>query len=247
MQVRNYIHIIFTFVLIVSCTSEKVLFKDIPENISIKVPEAVITYGDLIDVKISSLTNQSTSIFSPIAMDKIGTIRDAEARKLDAYLVDSSGNIDIAYIGKIKAYGLTCSTLSDSIKNKLLEYVKTPSVSTKILNFRVSILGQVASPGTFNVIDQNMSFTELITRAGGFSKNADPTNVKIIRNINNKITTAYIDLTSFEFINSEYYFLKQNDKVYVRPDNASLAFDFGFLRNAGALSLLTSIIILISR
>ena len=247
MQVRNYIHIIFTFILIVSCTSEKVLFKDIPENISIKVPEAVITYGDLIDVKISSLTNQSTSIFSPIAMDKIGTIRDAEARKLDAYLVDSSGNIDITYIGKIKAYGLTCSSLSDSIKNKLLEFVKTPSVSTKILNFRVSILGQVASPGTFNVIDQNMSFTELISRAGDFSKNADPTNVMIIRNVNNKITTAYIDLTSFEFFNSEYYFLKQNDKVYVRPDNASLAFDFGFLRNAGALSLLTSIIILISR
>ena len=247
MQVRNYIHIIFTFVLIVSCTSEKVLFKNIPENISIKVPEAVITYGDLIDVKISSLTNHSTSIFSPIAMDKIGTIRDAEARKLDAYLVDSSGNIDITYIGKIKAYGLTCSSLSDSIKNKLLEFVKTPSVSTKILNFRVSILGQVASPGTFNVIDQNMSFTELISRAGDFSKNADPTNVMIIRNVNNKITTAYIDLTSFEFFNSEYYFLKQNDKVYVRPDNASLAFDFGFLRNAGALSLLTSIIILISR
>jgi len=247
LQVRNYIHIILTFVLIVSCTSEKVLFKDIPENISIKVPEAVITYGDLIDVKISSLTNQSTSIFSPIAMDKIGTIRDAEARKLDAYLVDSSGNIDIAYIGKIKAYGLTCSSLSDSIKNKLLEFVKTPSVSTKILNFRVSILGQVGSPGTFDVIDQNMSFTELISRAGDFSKNADPTNVMIIRNVNNKITSAYIDLTSFEFFNSEYYFLKQNDKVYVRPDNASLAFDFGFLRNAGALSLLTSIIILISR
>ena len=175
MQVRNYIHIIFTFVLIVSCTSEKVLFKDIPENISIKVPEAVITYGDLIDVKISSLTNQSTSIFSPIAMDKIGTIRDAEARKLDAYLVDSSGNIDIPYIGKIKAYGLTCSSLSDSIKNKLLEFVKTPSVSTKILNFRVSILGQVASPGTFNVIDQNMSFTELITRAVSYTHLTLPT------------------------------------------------------------------------
>ena len=237
----------FSFILVISCSSNKILFKDIPENISIKVPEAVITYGDLIDVKISSLTNQSTSIFSPIAMDKIGTIRDAEARKLDAYLVDSSGNIDITYIGKIKAYGLTCSSLSDSIKNKLLEFVKTPSVSTKILNFRVSILGQVGSPGTFDVIDQNMSFTELISRAGDFSKNADPTNVMIIRNVNNKITTAYIDLTSFEFFNSEYYFLKQNDKVYVRPDNASLAFDFGFLRNAGALSLLTSIIILISR
>jgi len=247
LQVRNYIHIILTFVLIVSCTSEKILFKDIPENISIKVPEAVITYGDLIDVKISSLTNQSTSIFSPIAMDKIGTIRNAEARKLDGYLVDSSGNIDIPYIGKIKAYGLTCSSLSDSIKNKLLEFVKTPNVSTKILNFRVSILGEVNSPGTFDVINQNMSFTELISRAGDLNNNADPTNVMIIRNINNKITTTYIDLTSFDFFNSEYYFLKQNDKVYVRPDNASLTFDFGIFRNVGALSLLTSIIIFISR
>ena len=247
LNLKKYTFLILLFLLVTSCSNSKVLFKNIPENIKVKIPEAVITYGDLIDVKISSLSNASTSIFSPIAMDKIGTIRDAEARKLDAYLVDSSGNIDIPYIGKIKAYGLTCSSLSDSIKIKLLEFVKTPSVSTKILNFRVSILGQVASPGTFEVIDQNMSFTELISRAGDFSKNADPSNVMIIRNINNKITTAYIDLTSFEFFNSEYYFLKQNDKVYVRPDNASLAFDFGFLRNAGALSLLTSIIILISR
>ena len=237
----------FSFILVISCSSNKILFKDIPENISIKVPEAVITYGDLIDVKISSLTNQSTSIFSPIAMDKIGTIRDAEARKLDAYLVDSFGNIDIPYIGKIKAYGLTCTSLSNSIKNKLLEFVKTPSVSTKILNFRVSILGEVAKPGTFDVIDQNMTFIELISRAGDFNKNADPTKVMIIRSSNDEIETHYLDLTSYEFFTSEYYFLKQNDKIYVRPDNASLAFDFGILRNAGALSLLTSIIILIIR
>ena len=247
MHSKNYIILMFSFILVISCSSNKILFKDIPENISIQVPEAVITYGDLIDVKISSLTNQSTSIFSPIAMDKIGTIRDAEARKLDAYLVDSSGNIDIPYIGIIKAYGLTCTSLSGSIKNKLLEFVKTPSVSTKILNFRVSILGEVANPGTFDVIDQNMTFIELISRAGDFNKNADPTKVMIIRSSNNEIETHYLDLTSYEFFTSEYYFLKQNDKIYVRPDNASLAFDFGILRNAGALSLLTSIIILIIR
>ena len=69
----------------------------------------------------------------------------------------------------------------------------------------------------------------------------------IIRSSNDEIETRFLDLTSHEFLNSEYYFLKQNDKIYVKPDNASLAFDFGFLRNAGALSLLTSIIILIVR
>lgn len=247
MDLKKYFLLIISFISIVSCSNSKVLFKNIPENLEIKVPEAVITYGDLIDVKISSLNNLSTSIFSPIAMDKIGTIRNAEARKLDGYLVDSSGDIDIPFLGKVKALGLTCASLSESIKIKLEEYVKNPSVRTKILNFRVSVLGEVGKPGTFNVIDQNISFTELISRAGDFNKNADPTRVMIIRNSNNKIKTQYLDLTSYEFLNSEYYFLKQNDKIYVRPDNSSLAFDFGILRNAGAFSLLTSIIILISR
>ena len=127
------------------------------------------------------------------------------------------------------------------------EYTQNPNVRTKILNFRVSILGEVARPGTFEVINQNISFTELISRAGDFKKNADPTKVMIIRNSNNEIETHYVDLTSQEFFTSAYYFLKQNDKIYVRPDKASLAFDFGILRNAGVLSLLTSIVVLIVR
>ena len=247
MNLKKYTFLILLFLLVTSCSNSKVLFKNIPENIKVKIPEAVITYGDLIDVNISSLNNQSTSIFSPTTLGKIGTIRNAEARKLDGYLVDGMGNIDLPILGKIKALGLTCSSLSESIKLKLKEYVQNPNVRTKILNFRVSILGEVAKPGTFEVINQSISFTELISRAGDFNKNADPTKVMIIRNSNDKIETRYLDLTSHEFLNSEYYFLKQNDKIYVRPDNASLAFDFGFLRNAGALSLLTSIIILIVR
>ena len=235
------------FLLVLSCSSRKVLFRNIPENIKVKIPEAVITYGDLIDINISSLNNQSTSIFSPTTLSKIGTIRNAEARKLDGYLVDGMGEIDLPILGKIKALGLTCSSLSESIKLKLKEYVQNPNVRTKILNFRVSILGEVGKPGTFEVINQSISFTELISRAGDFNKNADPTKVMIIRNSNDEIETRYVDLTSHEFLNSEYYFLKQNDKIYVRPDNASLAFDFGLFRNVGALSLLVSIIILIVR
>ena len=244
---KKIINLIIAIFLILGCSNSKLLFKNIPEDLEIKIPEAIINYGDLIDVNISSLNNQSTSIFTPSSIDKIGTIRNGEARKLDGYLVDSSGCIDIRILGKIKALGLTCSSLSESIKLKLKEYVQNPNVRTKILNFRVSILGEVGKPGTFEVINQNISFTELISRAGDFNKNADPTKVLIIRNSNNKIETQYLDLTSYEFMNSEYYYLKQNDKIYVRPDNTSLAFDFGFLRNAGALSLLTSILILIVR
>jgi polysaccharide export outer membrane protein len=69
----------------------------------------------------------------------------------------------------------------------------------------------------------------------------------LLRNVNNKIETKYLDLTSHEFLNSEDYFLKQNDIVYVRPDSASLAFDFGILRNTAMYSLLTTIVILLIR
>ena len=248
MHFKNYIILAFILLSLVSCSTNKILFKDIPENTSIKIPEAVITYGDLIDVNISSLNNQSTSIFSAQqSMDKIGTIRNAEARKLDGYMVDSSGNIDIPILGIVKASGMTCSSLSKSIKKDIKKYVLNPNVRIKILNFRVSILGQVTNPGTIEVINQNISFTELISRAGDLKKNADPTKVMLLRNVDNKVQTKYLDLTSNEFLNSEYYYLKQNDVVYVRPDNASLAFDFGILRNISSLALLATTILLIIR
>ena len=81
MHFKNYKTLAFVFLTLVSCTSQKLLFKNIPDGTSIKIPEAVITYGDLIDVNISSLNNQSTSIFSAQqSMDKIGTIRNSEAK-----------------------------------------------------------------------------------------------------------------------------------------------------------------------
>jgi len=245
---KTYIILTSVLVSLVSCSSNKILFKNIPDNTSIKIPEAVITIGDMIDINISSLNNLSTSIFSARqSMDKIGTIRNAEARKLDGYLVDSSGNVDIPIIGIVKASGMTCSSLSKSIKKDIKEYVLNPNVRIKILNFRVSILGEVSKPGTIEVINQNISFTELISRAGDLKKNADPTKVMLLRNVNNRIETKYLDLTSNEFLNSKYYYLKQNDVVYVRPDNASLAFDFGVLRNTAMYSLLTTAIILLTR
>ena len=206
MHFKNYIILAFILLSLVSCSSNKILFKDIPENTSIKIPEAVITNGDLIDINISSLNNLSTSIFSAQqSIDKIGSVRNSEARKLDGYLVDSLGNVDIPIIGIIKASGMTCSALSESIKKDITEYVLNPNVRIKILNFRVSILGEVAKPGAFEVINQSISFIELISRAGDLKKNADPTKIMLLRNLDNKVQTKYLDLTSNEFLNSEYY------------------------------------------
>ncbi len=238
--------LIFFLISILGCSGPKVLFKGMPQNIDLKIPEATIVLGDIIDIRISSLNSESAAIFSTnmrLRTDNSGLI----ARKLDGYLIDSSGDIEIPIIGKIKAAGLTCSSLTDIVKKRLIEYVLKPHVKIKILNFRVSILGEVNRPGTFDVVDQNISLPELISKAGDFKKNADPTKVMLIRDIDGKIETNYLDLTSSNFLNSEYYFLKQNDKIYVQPDNASLAFDFGFFRNLADLALITSIILLLTK
>ena len=210
------------------------------------MPDAIITNGDILDINIGSLNRESTLIFSQNSNHNNWS-QNLESRKIDGYLVDSSGNIDMPIIGIIKASGLTCFEFSEFLKISLKEYVLNPSVRTKILNFRVSILGEVNRPGTFNVINQNISLTELISTAGGFTNNANPSKILIIRDANNEIETRYVDLTSYEFINSEYYFLKQNDEVYVKPDKASLAFDFGILRNIGSIALLATTLLLIFR
>ena len=232
--------------LFASCSNNKLLFKNIPENLSIAMPEAIITNGDILDINIGSLNRESTLIFSQNSNHNNWS-QNLETRKIDGYLVDSSGNIDMPIIGIIKASGLTCFEFSEFLKISLKEYVLNPSVRTKILNFRVSILGEVNRPGTFNVINQNISLTELISTAGGFTNNANPSKILIIRDANNEIETRYVDLTSYEFINSEYYYLKQNDEVYVKPDNASLAFDFGILSKIGSIALIATTLLLIFR
>jgi len=210
------------------------------------MPEAIITNGDILDINISSLNRESTIIFSQNSNNNNWS-QSLETRKIDGYLVDSSGNIEMPIVGSIKASGLTCFEFSELLKISLKEYVLNPSVRTKILNFRVSILGEVNNPGTFNVINQNISLIELISTAGGFKNNANPSKILIIRDANNEVETHYVDLTSYEFINSEYYYLKQNDEVYVKPDKVSLAFDFGILRNISSIALIATTLLLIFR
>ena len=245
MKRRTFIFIILLLLFGTSCSSNKILFNNIPFDLRIEIPEPTIIKGDILDINISSLNNQSSSIFSSTTqLEKIGTLRNSEARKLDGYIVASSGKIDIPTLGKVNAVGETTTSLADSLKKQLSEFVKKPNVRIKILNFRVSILGEVNNPQTINVIDQYISLPELISKAGGLKNTADRKNVLIIREFNGKIKSKILDLTSSEFFESEFYFLKQNDKVYIKPDKTSLALDFGVVRNAGILSLITSILII---
>ena len=104
LQCKNNLRLLFLSVLFVSCSSNKLLFKKIPENLKIENPEAIIANGDLLDINISSLNSESTAIFEQTSMAKFGTVRNTEARKWEGYLVDRTGHIEFPIIGSLQRH-----------------------------------------------------------------------------------------------------------------------------------------------
>jgi polysaccharide export outer membrane protein len=134
------------------------------------------------------------------------------------YLVDNSGNIDFPVLGRIRIAGLNREQAVSLIKNKLSEYVSQPTVNIQILNFNVTVLGDVQRPGTFRIDDERVSLLEALGYAEDLNITGVRRDVLIIREENGKKIEIRIDLTKKSFLNSPYYYLKQNDIVYVQPN-----------------------------
>ena len=137
------------------------------------------------------------------------------------FIVDSEGNINYPRFGKINVLGMTRRKLSDSIASMLSNngYIKDPVVNVNIANFKISVLGEVAKPGTYDITGERITLYEAISKAGDLTIYGKRNNVKILREINGKRFVKEIDLNNSSIINSPDYFLTQNDVIYVEPNN----------------------------
>jgi len=136
------------------------------------------------------------------------------------YIVDSRGNIQYPILGELNTSNKTIEQFRDELKEKIKTYVKDPGVNIRNTNFKVTVLGEVNKPGAFLVPDgQSMTILTTLGLAGDLTIYGQRKNVLVIRNINGTTTKEYIDLTNAEFINSPYYYVKQNDVIYVSPNN----------------------------
>ena len=142
---------------------------------------------------------------------------------LRGYNVDSTGHIDFPNIGRIAVGGLSLEGVHDRIVERLLPYLPNAAVNVKFLNFRYSILGDVNQPGTYTSITQRISLLEALATAGDFTPYADRNRVIVIREKNGIRTATQLDLQSEEFLSSPYYYMQQNDVVYVEPTQAKVA------------------------
>lgn len=137
----------------------------------------------------------------------------------NAYIVDTEGNINVSTLGRISALGKTSEELREDISNKLKQFIKEPIVTVGLTNFKVTVLGEVNKPGSYPVQEQANLFSAL-GLAGDLTIYGERKNVLLVRNNNGEITKQIIDLTDANFINSPYYFLKQNDVIYISANRA---------------------------
>ncbi len=139
------------------------------------------------------------------------------------YLINKDNEIELPTIGIIKAGGLTLKELHDTILNKVLMYVKEPSVNVRLINFKVSILGEVNRPGPIQVENERITLLEAIAKAEDLTPYSDRHHIMIIREKNNVREIGEIDLKDTKFFTSPYYYLQQNDVVYIEPVKGKIA------------------------
>ena len=169
---------------------------------------------------------------------------------LQGYLVNSSGMIRFPVLGDVNVIGKTRAEIEKDLKARLSEYVTDVVVDVRIMNFKVTVLGEVNNPGVYSVKDERVTLPEAIGLAGDFTQDGNRNEIVVIREEDGKRKVEKIDFTQTNFFNSPFYFLKQNDVVYIEPSLKGVK-KSGFLPDIPALlSLVTvvlSTVILITR
>jgi polysaccharide export outer membrane protein len=213
-------------VIILLCTScgstrKAVYFDNIQDAtipITIENLEPVLQKNDLLSISVGSLNRTASEAFN--APNSSGTLTQASG-----YLIDQDGNIKFPVLGTIKAAGITKKALGDYITKSLIEskQLLDPVVTVRYLNFKVTVLGEVARPMVVSVPNEKITLLEALGTAGDLTLFARRNNVLILRDEANSRIVKRIDLNSRELLTSPYFNLKSNDVIYVEPNKAKVA------------------------
>ena len=184
--------------------------------------------NDLLSIIVGSLSAEANEIFNAANMVTTTTTTYAgnntgAGRQPVGYLVDSDGNIELPMVGKIPVAGLITQVAADTIRRRLLTYLREPTVSVRTLNFKVSVVGEVARPSVYVIPDEKITLPEVLSMAGDLTIYGKRDNVLIIREEEGRRQYARVDLTSRQIFHSPYYYLHKNDVVYVEPVKARMA------------------------
>ena len=181
------------------------------------VTEYKLQSGDILDIKVSSLDPNSVAIFNKaVGMSVNAAVNDASLY-INGYMIDQHGQVNLPLVGEVDVMGMTLDSLNIYLSNTLEQYFKYFTVDAKLVNYRVSVLGEVNSPGIQNIYNADVNVLQALAQARGVTNYGNRRKVKIIRKAFNTNEAEVIDLSKEGVIYSEYFYLMPNDVVYVEP------------------------------
>jgi len=180
----------------------------------------VIKPDDELVITVTASNPEATALYSipftnPASRDEL--MKSVAPRTL-TYIVDTNGEIDFPILGKLHVAGKTTEQLQAELTEMISKDVTDPIVRVSLANFRITVAGEVKMPKTMNVTRNRMSILDALAEAGDLTEYGDRTNVLVIREVNGERKYAHLNLNSSDVLNSPYYYLQQNDYVYVAPN-----------------------------
>lgn len=249
----KYLAFIFLVLFSFSCSNHKealllnhgdlVIDVNLHENFDIKIEK-----NDYLQILLISKDKEANELFTTKFENSQGLITySSGVPSKGGFLVDEEGNISIPFIGVIKVAGLYRQQIVQEIQTKLEEYVKDPYVQVNLLNFKITVVGEVNNAGTFNIPNERINIFQALSLAGDLTNFSDRNKVHLVREINQERKEYILDMTSKNIFNSEVFFLKQNDIIYVpqKKSKSVLTFNQFVLPFVSVTSLILTAINLI--
>jgi polysaccharide export outer membrane protein len=252
----------FTSIIIIgvflfsSCASkrETVYLNDLSDTIPSqtiqmsKFTEPIIQKDDILSISIETISPSATSANLQTAGSS-STSPTSTQPNTSGYLVDNNGEVQLPMIGKLKLTGLTTSQAKSLILEKAAFYLKDPIVQVRFVNFKITVIGEVNKPATYTVTSEKVSIFDALGMAGDLTIFGKRENVTLIRDNEGSKDIIRLNLASSNFVKSPYFFLKQNDVLYIQPNDAKIASNNSARRQilTTAISVISVIVLLITR
>ncbi len=225
-QIQNRILLLVLPLLLFSCGSKKemVYLQGIDDNKSYEVNtnyEPTLKPDDLLSIIVAAENPEVTVPFNLPAIQGNYEINNNQ-NGIKTYLIDNMGFIDFPVLGKVKFGGLTRSEADKKLLGLLSEYIKNPSINLRILNYKVSVIGEVSKPGSYTIPGERITIFEALGLAGDLTIYGKRDNILVIHEADGKKTYTRVDITNAQALDSPAYYLSQNDVVVVEPNRTKI-------------------------
>ena len=216
----KFVLLFLALITVSSCVSKKdMIYFQNDETISNELHKNYapkIQTDDILNITVSAREPDAVKVYN------LSQGGQSTTTKPITYLVDNQGDITFPELGKIRVSGMTTNELKEDLIGRLKVYITNPIVTIRLENFRVSILGEVKSPGPYNLENEKVSIPEALAMAGDLTIQGKRKNILLLRTTGDKVESIRLDLTDKSLFKSPYFYLAQNDIVYVEPNKAKV-------------------------